>query len=197
MLAVADGSEQLSRAMESLEKTFLIGVEGVTEIWLVRHADCYQGLTTTDDPPLSTLGRMQAARLAERVRRVRHAAVYSSPYRRALETARAITGDVRQDRRLIEMELTVGEDGSLNFVEDTDAVIARMSATVDEIAAEHAGHRVVVVTHGAAIMAYLGDVLELDRGRLRALPYYTSVSIVRILGDRRTMGTFGDVAHLE
>lgn len=197
MLAVADGSEQLSRAMESMEKTFLIGVEGVTEIWLVRHADCYQGLKTTDDPPLSALGRKQAARLAERVRRVRHAAVYSSPYRRAIETARAITSDVRQDKRLIEMELTVGEDGSLNFIEDTDAVIARMHATVDEIAAEHTGHRVVVVSHGAAIMAYLGDVLELDQGRLRALPYYTSVSIVRILGGRRAMGTFGDVAHLE
>lgn len=197
MLAVADGSEQLSRAMESLEKTFLIGVEGVTEIWLVRHADCYQGLSTTDDPPLSTLGRQQAARLAERVRRVRHAAVYSSPYRRAVETARAITSDVRQDKRLIEMELTVGEDGSFNFTEDTDAVIARMRATVDEIAAQHTGHRVVVVSHGAAIMAYLGDVLELDQGRLRALPYYTSVSIVRILGDQRAMGTFGDVAHLE
>ena len=197
MLAVADGSEQLSRAMESLERTFLIGVEGVTEIWLVRHADCYQDLTTTDDPPLSALGRQQAARLAERVRRVRHAAVYSSPYRRAVETARAVTGDVRQDRRLIEMELTVGDDGSFNFVEDTDAVIARMRAVVDEIAAEHTGHRVVVVSHGAAIMAYLGEVLELDRGRLRALPYYTSVSIVRILGDRRAMGTFGDVAHLE
>lgn len=197
MLAVADGSEQLSRAMASLEKTFLIGVEGVTEIWLVRHADCYQGLTTTDDPPLSALGRQQAARLAERVRRIRHAAVYSSPYRRAVETARAITSDVRQDKRLIEMELTVGEDGSFNFIEDTNAVIARMRATVDEIAAKHAGHRVVVVSHGAAIMAYLGDVLELDQGRLRALPYYTSVSIVRILGDRRAMGTFGDVAHLE
>ncbi|MGA7910424.1 MAG: histidine phosphatase family protein [Candidatus Dormiibacterota bacterium] len=201
MLAVAplrgSGSEQLTRAMQSLEAAFLIGVEGVTEIWLVRHADCYRDLTTTEDPPLSALGRQQAARLAERVRRVRHAAVYSSPYRRAIETASAITRDVREDRRLVEMGLEVNEDGTFNFIEDTEAVVKRMRSVIDEIAATHAGHRVVVVSHGAAIIAYLADVLQLEPDRLRALPYFTSVSIVRVLGDRRAVGTFGDVAHLE
>lgn len=201
MLAVAplrgSGSEQLTRAMRSLEAAFLVGVEGVTEIWLVRHADCYRDLTTTEDPPLSALGRQQAARLAERVRRVRHAAVYSSPYRRAIETASAITGDVREDRRLVEMELEVGEDEDFNFTEDAEAVVTRMRSVMDEIAARHAGHRVVVVSHGAAIIAYLADVLHLEPGQLRALPYYTSVSIVRVLGDRRAVSTFGDVAHLE
>jgi probable phosphoglycerate mutase len=197
MLAVAAGSEQLTRAMQSLEAAFLIGIEGVTEIWLVRHADCYRDLTTTEDPPLSALGRQQAARLAERVRRVRHAAVYSSPYRRALETAGAITADVRQDKRLVEMELEIGQDGSFDFTEDGDAVITRMRAAIEEITAKHTGHRVVVVSHGAAIIAYLADVLQLEPGRLHALPYYTSVSIVRVLGDRRAVSTFGDVAHLE
>jgi probable phosphoglycerate mutase len=197
MLAVAAGSEQLTRAMRSLEAAFLMGVEGVTEIWLVRHADCYRDLTTTEDPPLSTLGRQQAARLAERVRRVRHAAVYSSPYRRALETARAITPDVREDKRLVEMELEVSEDGAFNFKEESSAVIARMGAVMDHITNHHAGHRVVVVSHGAAIIAYLAHVLGLEPGQLRVLPYYTSVSVVRVLGDRRMLGTFGDVAHLE
>lgn len=49
MLPVATGSEHLTRAMKSLEAIFLIGVEGVTEIWLVRHADCYQDLTEVED----------------------------------------------------------------------------------------------------------------------------------------------------
>src|SRR5438094_4711985 len=106
MLAVAplrgSGSEHLTRAMRSLEALFLIGVEGVTELWLVRHADCYRDMTEADDPPLSSLGRDQAQRLAERVRHAKPAAVYSSPYRRAMETARAITDDVRIDNRLIE-----------------------------------------------------------------------------------------------
>jgi len=103
MLAVAAGSEQITRAMRALEATFLIGVEGVTEIWLIRHADCYQGIVDTADPILSTLGREQAARLAKRVRRARPAAVYSSPFRRAMETAKAIGDDVNVDDRLVEL----------------------------------------------------------------------------------------------
>ncbi|MGH7763803.1 MAG: histidine phosphatase family protein [Candidatus Dormibacteraceae bacterium] len=194
---MAAGSDQLTGAMRSLESAFLIGVQGVTEIWLVRHADCYQDLTVAEDPPLSTLGRQQAARLAERVRRVRHAGVYSSPLRRAMETAHAITPDVHADERLVEMGLDIGEDGEFNFKEDSTEVIARMRAAIDDAVREHEGHRVVMVSHGAALIAYLSDVLNLAPRQLRVLPYFTSISIVRALGDRRTVGTFGDVAHLE
>jgi probable phosphoglycerate mutase len=197
MLAVAAGSEQLTRAMRALEAAFLIGVEGVTEVWLVRHADCYQGLIDTADPPLSTLGRDQAARLSERVRRAQPAAVYSSPYRRAIDTAKAISDDVRVDERLVEMALDVNEDGSLDLREPPSGVVERMRAAVDAIALRHPGQRIVAVSHGAAIMAYLTEVLHLETGQLRMYPYYTSISIVRALGDRRMVGALGDVAHLE
>ena len=201
MLAVAplrgSGSEQLARAMRALEATFLIGVDGVTEIWLVRHADCYQDLVETLDPPLSRMGREQSTRLAERVRRAQPAAVYSSPYRRAMETAKAISDDVHVDERLVEMALVVNEDGSLDLREPPAGVIERMRAVVNEIVGQHTGKRVVVIGHGAAIVAYLADVLRLEPGQLRMLPYYTSISIVRALGDRRMVGALGDGAHLE
>jgi probable phosphoglycerate mutase len=197
MLAVAAGSEQLTRAMRSLEAAFLIGVEGVTEIWLIRHADCYEDLADTVDPPLSKLGRGQAARLAERLRSKTPAAVYSSPYRRALETAKAFSGDVHVDERLVEMKLEVTENGSLDLREPPSGVVERMRAAVDEITQRHPGQRIAVVGHGAAIIAYLTDVLRLETGQLRILPYYTSISVVRALGDRRMVGALGDVAHLE
>jgi len=197
MLAVAAGSEQITRAMRALEAVFLIGVEGVTEIWLVRHADCYEDLVDASDPPLSQLGRDQAKRLAERVRRAKPAAIYSSPYRRALETAKAIGDDVHVDDRLIEMALEVGEDGSLDLREPPSGVADRMRGVVDEVVARHPGEHVVVVSHGAAIIACLTDVLHLEPGQLRLLPYYTSISVVRALGDRRMAGAIGDMAHLE
>jgi len=197
MLAVTAGSEHLTRAMRSLEALFLIGVEGTTEIWLVRHADCYRDMTEADDPPLSGLGREQARRLAERVRRAEPTAVYSSPYRRAMETAYAIADDVRVDERLIEMPLDLSEDGIIEFKEQPDAAAARMRAVVDAIVREHEGRRVVVVSHAASILACLTDVMQLEPGRLRILPYYTSISSVRVLGDRRMAGFIGDVAHLE
>lgn len=197
MLAVTAGSEQITRAMQALEAAFLIGVEGVTETWLIRHADCYQDITDTSDPPLSGLGREQASRLAQRVRRARPAAIYSSPYRRAIETAHAISDDVRVDDRLVEMDLVVNEDGSLDLHEPPTDVVERMRAAIDEIGERHPGQRVIVVGHGAALIAYLTDVLQLEPGRLRMLPYYTSISVVRALGDRRMVGALGDVAHLE
>lgn len=197
MLAVAAGSEQITRAMRALGALFLIGVDGVTEILLVRHADCYDGITETENPPLSALGREQATRLAERIRKLEPAAVYSSPHRRAVETAQMLTDAVRVDKRLVEMDLVVSEDGSLDLRETPDAVLERMRAAIDEMIDNHAGQRVIVVSHGAAIVAYLTHVLQLDPGRLRMLPYYTSVSVVRALGDRRMVGALGDAAHLE
>jgi hypothetical protein len=43
--------------MRSLQQAYLIGVEGVTEVWLVRHADVYDQREVVSDPPLSPLGR--------------------------------------------------------------------------------------------------------------------------------------------
>ncbi|TMF17766.1 MAG: histidine phosphatase family protein [Chloroflexi bacterium] len=190
-------SDQIQRAMLALEAAFLIGVDGVTEIWLVRHADCYRDMVETEDPPLSALGRDQARRLAARIQRARPAAVYSSPYRRAMETAKAITDDIRVDQRLVEMPLDISEDGTLEFKETPESAVARMRGVVDDIVAAHDGQRVVVVSHAASIIACLTDVMRLEAGQLRVLPYYTSVSTVRALGDRRMVGAFGDIAHLE
>ena len=197
MLAVATGSEHLTRAMRSLEALFLLGVEGVTEVWLVRHGDSYRQVVETADPPLSEVGREQARRLGERVRRTNHAAVYSSPLRRAMETARAISDHVSVDERLVEMALDIDEDGSLDFKESNESAVTRMRAALDEMVSAHPGERVVAVTHAAAIVACLTDVMRLDAGQLRILPYYTSISTVRVLDDRRVVGTLGDVAHLE
>ncbi|MDQ6719406.1 MAG: histidine phosphatase family protein [Candidatus Dormibacteraeota bacterium] len=194
---MAKGAERMTQAMRSLEAAFLIGVEGVTEIWLVRHGDCYEGMAEGPDPPLSTLGRQQAERLAERVRRVGAAAVYSSPYRRAMETARIIDDDVHDDARLVEIDLELGDDGHLQFNESTVSVVERMRSAIDDIVEVHPGKHVVVVTHGVALMAYITNVLRLEPGQVRLLPYYTSVSVVRALGDLRMVGGIADTAHLE
>ncbi|MDQ6876741.1 MAG: histidine phosphatase family protein [Candidatus Dormibacteraeota bacterium] len=193
---MAAAAERLTRAMRSLEASFLIGVEGVTEIWLVRHGDCYEGMIDTADPPLSPLGRAQAQRLAERVRRVGAAAIYSSPRRRAVETARIIGEDVHEDVRLVEIDLELGEDGRLDFKESPTSVVERMRSAIDDIVRAHPGSHVVVVTHGIALMAYIAEVLGLAPSQLRLLPYYTSVSVVRALGDQRMVGSLVDTAHL-
>jgi 2,3-bisphosphoglycerate-dependent phosphoglycerate mutase len=182
--------------MRSIEAAFLIGVEGTTEIWLVRHADCYDDLTDEADPELSARGRDQAKRLAERLDRLGYDAVYASPSRRAVETARAIRAEVCVDERLVEIATEL-EDGHIEVAEAPESTVERMGTAVTDAVDAHPGGRVVMVSHGVAIMAYLCEVLRLDFGTLRLLPYYTSVSIVRVLGDRRMVGSVGDIAHLE
>jgi alpha-ribazole phosphatase len=73
----------------------------MTGVWLIRHAEpdaavhgrCYGSL----DVCLSQAGREQAASLAERLAAEPFTAIYSSPRRRAIETAEAIATHQRLD----------------------------------------------------------------------------------------------------
>src|SRR5437868_13696651 len=63
-----DAADDVIRAMRSLEHSYLLGVEGVTEIWLVRHADVYDGLDDVRVPPLCPRGRGHVRRVGHGVR---------------------------------------------------------------------------------------------------------------------------------
>jgi broad specificity phosphatase PhoE len=107
-----------------------------------------------------------------------------------------VTDNVRLDERLVEVG-TALEEGHIEVTEQPEAVLARMNAAVTDAVAAHPGGRVVMVGHGVAILGYVCDVLRLEFGSLRVLPYFTSVNIVRVLGERRMVGSLADVAHLE
>jgi 2,3-bisphosphoglycerate-dependent phosphoglycerate mutase len=200
-----DPAEELTRIMRRVEQAFLFGVPGTTEAWLIRHGDCYQDMAETADPPLSSLGREQARRVGERVRRAGITAIYSSDSRRAVETAAAISDEVVEDSRLreIENDPTAAVQLILNrhqsFTESAEAVAKRMGEAIDEAAAAHPGGRIAIVTHGVAILSYVGGLmgLEIPAG-LRLMPYYTSVTVVRVnLGlDRRMVSSLVDATHL-
>ena len=197
--AIADPKtpEALRDAMRAIERAFLIGVPEATEVWLIRHADCYDDLAgETADPPLSGAGREQARRLGERLRRLSFDGVYVSPLRRAVETAELAGLRYRLEPRLVEVTTDL-EGGRIEVSEGPEQVLERMRAAVAEAVAAHPGGRVAMVGHGVAILGYLCDVLRLEFGGLRILPYYTSVSTVRVLGERRMVGALADTAHLE
>src|ERR1700730_7484682 len=136
MVTMTDGtgqSEALTSAMRSLEAAFLIGIPGTTEFWLIRHADCYEAMTSHEDPPLSETGRDQARRLGERLNRAGYDAVYTSPLRRAQEAAAAITGGTAIDERVGEANNQLA-NGHIEFTEPPDRVVERMRASVDDAA---------------------------------------------------------------
>jgi len=165
----------------------------VTRLLLLRH-----GYTTAApgslvgcrvDPDLSTEGRDQARAAGAHLRRRRFAAVYSSPLRRARETAElALPGIAPQiDDRL--QELDWGELTGLTFAQieerhpDTAAawlrdgwplppggehplhLWRRTAAAVLDICAGHPDGDVLVVCHGGVIRAVVGVARGLDVGR--------------------------------
>jgi probable phosphoglycerate mutase len=203
--------------IEELHSRYLVGVEDVREVWLIRHADAYHGLEALAegviDPPLSERGRQQAARLAARLAPVSLDAVWSSPLRRAVETAEAVAAgrglEVRADPRLREVR-THWDDGVVlereepslyPFPEPEAEVAERMRAVVADVVSGLDGvrvprPRVAVVTHTAAITIYLGGVLGLRWGQLHVMPQFTSVSVVAVKDDQAVVHSIADATHL-
>jgi 2,3-bisphosphoglycerate-dependent phosphoglycerate mutase len=201
---------------------------GAVEIYLVRHADAVpeDGLhgTKYDDyelHPLSERGRVQASGAAERLAEVNIAAVYTSPIRRARETANAIAerarveviedaalrevqiGETADDgtpmRKRLERLATIAiSEGSWNSIPGTEPsadVRARMAHGLDVIAVRHPGERVAVVSHAGSINAYLGYVAGTAHDFVFPLAN-ASISVVRINGDRRLLMSANETAHL-
>ena len=187
----------LAQAMHAIERAFLIGVEGATEVILIRHGDVYDQAEDEVDPPLGERGREQAGRLAARLERQHVDALYSSPLRRALETAQALKREVIVEPRLVEVDTTLGDNAHIEVTEQPEKVVERMSAAVTDAVAAHPGGRIVMIGHGVAILHYLCHVMRLEFGQLRIYPHFTGINVVRALGDRRMVGSLADVAHLE
>lgn len=212
-----DGRHGYLEMMRSLNERYLVGSSGVTEIWLVRHADPYRDLAdfTGDphDPPLSREGREQARRVAARLATVSFSAVWSSPALRAQQTAAAIGEHhdlpVRTQPDLREITTNWDEGrpsvlrppGEYPFPEAESEVAVRMrrAATRMVEAAPAAGAspvRLVAVGHDSAQLVLLGGLLGLPWGGLDLVLPLTSVSVVAIRGDRMVVRSVGDSTHL-
>ena len=200
---------------------------GAAELHVVRHADAVpesdDAFKVYDDyeaHPLSQRGRAQAEAVADRLSDANIAAVYSSPVRRAHETAEAIAAvagvEVHTEPGIT--EITIGttddtmalrdrlpwlamvaiRDGSWATIPGTEpsaGVRARMLGALDAIAARHPGRRVAVVSHAGAINAALGAIASSDHDFLFPLAN-ASVSVLRIGGGRRLLMSANDTSHL-
>lgn len=140
-------------------------------IYLFRHsAPDRQSTVANSQIPLTADGKAAAARFWSKIKPSEAVAVYSSPYRRAYETAEAIGQSISTDERLIERE--TGERSTFTMQawarqytdcdfanaggESFRTVRARMTAAIGDILAQTKdGEAAAVVSHAAAICAYL------------------------------------------
>jgi probable phosphoglycerate mutase len=109
------------RPPDVFDQAFLVGVEDVSEVLLIRHGqqevpDPNGPVGDVFDTPLSDHGRQQARLLGEALSTVRLDAICGSPLRRAMETAQAIAQhqrldvQVMQDLREVEIFRDVPKD---------------------------------------------------------------------------------------
>jgi broad specificity phosphatase PhoE len=226
----------INSAADAEADPFLSLKRGATEVYLIRHGDALPGADEVtgsgyDDQSLSELGRRQAQALADRLRTVSLAAIYSSPIGRARQTAQYVadacdvgvtiddairevalgpigfdnTEEYTQERlsallrdRLREIAVvavTSGKWASIPGSEPSDALRARMTEAIGRLAAEYPGQRVAIVSHGGAINAYFAAVLGIERDYFFPAAN-TSISVVRVRGERSMVFALNDIAHL-
>lgn len=193
------------------------------ELLFIRHAipvrrELESGVA---DPELSADGTEQARRLAEYLAAESLHAIYSSPLRRARETAaplatacaleiEVLDGFAEYDRssnsyvpveelkaandpRWIEMRdgLWTSDD------ESEEEFVARVVRSAEEVVARHSGERVAVVCHGGVINAYLAHVLGLGPRRGFFYPNYTSIHrVAAARSGERSIVTLNETPHL-
>ena len=196
---------------------------------LLRHAETdwnrerrYQGWTDTD---LSAGGRAQAEAAGRRLAGQPFAAVWSSPLRRARDTAAAIAGAqglaVKEHAAFMEMRfghwegLTAAEVQA-RFPEEhrawletphlvaraggetLDEVRRRVLDGLDELRRTHDGEAVCLVAHGISARILILEVLGLGLERLWSLQVSsTGISELEFRPDWTALHRMNTLAHLE
>ena len=173
------------------------------------------------DPELAAEGHEQAAKMAAYLGVEDVEAVYVSPLRRALETARPLCkvlgleavmseGVAEFDRNSREYvpveELRATNDprwekllrGEWDGVdEDPSLFKARVVTTVEDMIARHPGGRVVVVCHGGVINQYLAHVLGIETHVGFFYPKYTSIHrVMAARSGQRSIVSINEASHL-
>jgi probable phosphoglycerate mutase len=177
------------------------------------------------DPPLSAVGLEQAQAVAHALAGKPVQAVYTSPLKRAQQTAAAIATALGLTPVLEQglLELDAGELEGLKFEEmrqhhagflaqwtrdpgplmmpggeSLDVVQARAWEAVHEIRERHPKGTVIAVTHNFVILVILCQALGIRLARFRGLRHEVgATSTLELAGDRAVLVSLNDRCHLE
>lgn len=195
------------------------------ELILIRHALPVRMEVTegTADPHLDERGHAQARLLAEFLAGEQVDALYSSPMRRARETAQHVAERLGL-AAVVEDDIAENDRAGSSYVpteelkaagdprwregasaaewspdhEPLEVFHERIMAGLERIVAAHPGQRVAVVCHGGVIMRYTSTILGQPWEQTGFfVPYYTSISrVVASRGGHRSIVSLNESAHL-
>lgn len=101
----------------------------------------------------------------------------------------------RRLREIANVAVAGGRWSAIPGSEPSERLRARMLAAVARIHQQRPGERVAVFSHGGAINAYFAELLGLERDYFFPAAN-TSVSVARVLGERRLLMALNDISHL-
>ena len=173
------------------------------------------------DPELSVEGQDQSARLANYLATESIAAIYSSPMKRAFQTAEplavktslpiTIVDDVAEYDRLSNEYIPIEELRAANderwhklvaggWQSDSDTLDNfrhRVVSSLEQLISQHASQRIVVTCHGGVINQYIAHVLGISTERGFFYPQYTSIHrVVAAQNGLRSIVSLNEIAHL-
>lgn len=193
------------------------------EIILVRHALPIrrENVEGPADPELSSDGHEQARHFAEYMALEHIDAIYTSPMKRAVQTAEplakmkglapiVVEGVAEFDQHSNEYipveELKAANDprwkelmeGGFGAHEDAETFNTRVRDSIERIISENKGGRVVVTCHGGVINSYLANVLRLpDNSAQFFYPNYTSIHrVAASSAGHRSILSVNETSHL-
>ena len=203
-----------------------------TFLYLLRHGATlanqerpYRLQGRRSDLPLEPIGLEQARRAAKALAKVQLTALYSSPARRAIETAREIGRTRRLEPTPLEFltEADVGfwegltwseieksdPEGHRRFMTDPGTapypggesfldVQNRLLPAMETLARQHKGESIAVVGHNVVNRAYLAQILKLPIQEARAIRQANGgVNLVVYRAEGPTVVTLNACLHLE
>jgi probable phosphoglycerate mutase len=190
------------------------------DLLLIRHG-LPEHVATADgqpaDPPLADQGRRQAEAMAQWLSRERIDRLYSSPLRRARETAEPLAAlrglDVALHPGVAEYDRDASEYVPMERLKevdyerwqqimrggniaDFDAFAQRVIEALEEIVAGNSARRVAVTCHGGVINVWSARVIGFSP-RFFFNPDYTSINrFVCARSGERTVRTLNEAVHL-
>jgi 2,3-bisphosphoglycerate-dependent phosphoglycerate mutase len=193
------------------------------ELLLIRHALPVRREVTEGpaDPELSEQGLAQARLLGEYLASEHLDAVYTSPLRRAVQTAEPILGGRslelviddavaeydRNSNEYIPIEELKGTNdprwhtflaGDMGSAEETRPEFQqRVIAAVERLVDAHPNQRIAIVCHGGVINSYLAHILSYPDPAGFFYPNYTSINrVAAARSGQRSVVTINETSHL-
>ncbi len=173
------------------------------QLYLIRHGESMGNIETDKifdktDPLLTVHGISQARALGDRFAVLENYTLYSSPLKRAVDTASFINKEMIIDYDLLENGVRATENGFEDYNESAEECYERAKKVIKKITSNHRNHEnVIIVAHGMFLNQLIKAALDIPCEAMRLSVYNASVTKINFCDNEPPkLALQNDVSHL-